>query len=362
MEIILIGVGEVVKKYWESVFTRALNRKQIVLRGIIDPRIKEINSPLRSFGAWEALGTDVIPRHYERIADESVIFVCTPDHFPVIAECAEIGYRNFIVEKPLVKESDIAGFETLATRHGLRTFACDHYIPKVLRLQALEGVITVDDPRHEFLPDFVSSFAQWRKGLGELEGITVSIIESGDFALPDIASRPWLADPVRGGMLNDLATHGFAPLFAARLLGEDAQVLAVDLYRIADDDSSLVRLTHRGEAEMYTSVQLRCNDVPIHAAFGKVPGKGGSWSLCVRYQHGQYVAGLRSGELSAIWLGDEFFPRRPKVSPHQIMLHEASLFFHGHFPADFDGYVGASLGALRLNKKIREHFFASAAR
>lgn len=204
--------------------------------------------------------------------------------------------------------------------------------------------------------------------LGRLEGVEVSILESGDFCLPDIARRPWLRDPEIGGVLKDLGTHALAPLGAAGMLFPPYDIfhpsdlcVTVNLAGISGDRTHLVQLTDKDEVEMYASFLLReyVWGAPVQCNIGKVPGSGGTWTLAVRYENGVYYAGLRTGQPSVLLFNDgSMIKFHLTVSPVEYLLQEAIWFFGGALRhLGLDGNMNVLLDALYILHHVREKFF-----
>ena len=196
--------------------------------------------------------------------------------------------------------------------------------------------------------------------IGALEGMSISIIEGGDFCLPDLAKRPWLEhDRQIGGMLLDLGTHAFAPLIAAGLLGADVRIHDVKLSKLSPDRFSLVPLRTDDEVEMYVSTLLTAGNLPIQVAFGKVPFHGGVWAVAIRGERGMIYAGINDGQPVAVIpdIGNPvvFFLNHP---PYVVALEEALMYFARELPG-FDGYTEAFFVSMEILERIRSSYFAT---
>ena len=235
------------------------------------------------------------------------------------------------------------------------------YLPKAFSLAAVLGAVSSDDPRLEFLTSAGNNLlAPISAYLGDVEGASVSVIEGGDFGLPSLDRRQWLEkDPEVGGMLRDLGTHAFGPLVNAGLLGPEAEVCSATLAKFTNDRSGLTPVATKKDVEMYVSAQLAYDDIPIHIALGKLPQRGGEWSLVVRGSNGMFFSSLRSGQ-PAVVLGNNgaTTPIRLTVSPLDFILGEIGMFYGGHLPA-FDGNVGVISASLQLNEKVRAAYFSA---
>lgn len=357
LDMIAVGAGEVFEKYW---FPAIQKSKKARLVGIIEPQglrlmslVKMVPQPEKIFGVTS------LERIPSGTSKSIIILVLTPDHFPVIRELAEKGFRNIVVEKPLVsRDHELPLILELASQHNLKLYSVDMYLPKAFHLAALLHAVSDNDPRLAFLYCGGQSLQDASAYFGSIEGASASVIEGGDFGIPSLDRRPWLEkDPEVGGMLRDLGTHAFAPLANAGILDLNAEVLSATLAKFTHDRSGIEPITNRNDVEMYVSAQLACRDIPIHVAFGKLPQKGGEWSLAVRGSKGMFFTSLRSGQPGVVLCDDDMtIPLRLSVSPMEFVLEEICMFYNGLLPG-FDGNLGVIHTALEMNARIRDKLF-----
>lgn len=355
-QLVVVGAGVAYKQHYKKTIKKLCEEDAIEFLGIVDPEV----SP-------QSIGTDLwlVPSIADipNVEVENVAaLVLTPDHFSVILELAQAGFKKIIVEKPLVSRDDeISKLQTLVERRGLLIYAIDFYIPKCFPLAIMTGIFD----RHDFQADFVT-IEGLDNGLvhllGEIEGISVQVIESGDFCLPDLEKRPWLEnDREIGGMLRDLGTHALSPLVAAGMINSRTEIHQVEFSKIGPDRRSLVPLTDEIEVEMYVSALLVTllagKRIPVSLAFGKVPFNGGIWSLEVRGSKGMFFAGLRTGQ-SAVFVPTEGPTMRFSLnqSTYRIVLKEAFAFFDGALDR-FDGNIWAFTVSMGILKKMRKKYF-----
>ncbi len=111
----------------------------------------------------------------------------------------------------------------------------------------------------------------------------------------------------------------------------------------------------RADVDMYVSCLLRYSDLNVQAAFGKIPGEGGIWSLGIRYSNGNYRSSMLEGENPAtLTLSTGQVLKLPYVEdPVRYVLGEADLYFNGKLPC-FDGNVRTLLGTMRLLQRLKE--------
>ncbi len=358
-DLIAVGAGEVFEKYWLPAIQKS---KRARLVGIVEPRGLRLMSLAKMIPqAEEIFGVTSLERIPDDISKNIIILVLTPDHFPAVKELAEMGFKNIVVEKPLVsRDHELPFILELSKKHGLKLYAVDMYLPKAFPLATFLGAISDADPRRKFLSCSATDLSVVTRCFGEVEGVSVSVIEGGDFGLPSLDRRQWLEkDPEVGGMLRDLGTHAFAPLVASGLLGSTAEVCSATLAKFTPDRSGLTPATTKKDVEMYVSAQLAYGDIPFHVAFGKLPQKGGEWSLSVRGSKAMFFSGLRSGQ-QAVVLSDNGMGifLRLTVSPMEFVLEEICMFYGGLL-STFDGNLGAIRASLEINQKIRDAYFSS---
>lgn len=356
-QIVVVGAGAVYKEHYESVIQKLCKDGMVELLGIVDPKILP-----------EDVGTDtwVVPSIAdipETDVEDVIAFVLTPDHYPRIQELATAGFRKIIVEKPLVsRDEEITKLQVIVEKKNLLLYAVDHYIPKTFPLAFMTGAIKSTDFRAQFISveGLVSTAGNL---LGDIEGISVQIVEAGDFCLPDLAGRPWLEhDPEIGGMLRDLGTHALAPLVTAGLINGKTEVEHVALSKIGPDRKSLVPLTDQKEVELYVSGLLMTNlvgrRVPVALSFGKVPFDGGTWSLEVRGSKGMFFMGLRTGQ-SGVFVPKEGPMIRFSLnrSTYRIVLEEALSYFKGDL-GRFDGNVWPFTTSMGILQDMKKKYFS----
>jgi len=357
MDLIVVGAGAAFQEHYAGVLENIAGVKVI---GIVD-RADDAQLPAWCKDAWRVAEISQIPNGVNR--DDTAVVILTPDHYPVIKELAEMGFKFMLVEKPLVsRDWEVKAVKGLRDEKNLRLYAIDFYIPKLFPLQVAFGVIGKNDPRRKYVQ--VTGWSDdAREALGKIEGIAVQVIEAGNFCLPDLAKRPWLEkDPEIGGMLRDLGTHALAPLVAAGLLDERAAIHDVMLSQLHRDRSTLVPLRRSAGnyVELYASALLTANHgIPVQVSFGKVPFNGGIWALTIRGERGMFYAGLRTGQ-PAVLVPNKGEPVVFSLtqSTYQIVLEEALMYFNGELPG-FDGNTNAFFTSMGILQRMRKHYFGA---
>jgi hypothetical protein len=351
----VIGLGQALQVHYAKVLAMM---DQIKITHLADPSVTKNDIGRLCGKAFEDKTKDAMfsPDGFSSWPPDTIALVLTPDHYPVIEQLAKIGCKRFIVEKPLVSRAEeVEKLAALVRTSALNIYAIDFYIPKLFGFQVACGHMKADDPRRSWVKE--TSLGGTADGGFALDGVEVTILESGSFCLPDLANRPWLEnDPVIGGMLRDLGTHAFAPLIAAGVMSGDAKVELASLGKINDARDGIRRL-EMSEVETYIHALLSEHGMPITATFGKIPfEKSGIWSLAIRgKEHQMFFVGLRTGQPS-LFVTKEGQKRYDLIKPtYELVLEEALLYFEDKLPG-FDGNMNALLGALRLTERIRESY------
>jgi predicted dehydrogenase len=352
-KLIVVGTGHA----WEKFYRKTVADLNLDLIGTVDPVHSGIEEGVIN-RAWHVKSVSDIPQ--QSVGPDVVVMVLTPDHYQVIEDLAKLGFKNILCEKPLVSRvREIQKLEKLLRAHPVKLYAIDFYLPKMLGLQVALGQVGRGNPRYDWVkisdPD-----ADFASMIGDIEGIGVQVIEAGNFCLPDIASRPYLAhDKEIGGMILDLVTHVCGPLYAADLLqGWQVRHASLDKLRITSTSGQLVPVIDGSQdVEMYVSALLEANGIPIQIAFGKVPfAKGGLWALEIRGTKGMYFAGMRTGQPGVLIGNDgKVVTFTLAMTTYEIVTREALLYFDGLLP-DFDGNYGAFLASMDVGRDIAEKY------
>lgn len=356
--VILVGAGMISVTHWMPSIARLSSLKLV---GVIDPDEGARNRAKETIpGIWTAARIDGIP---DVDRDEMIAVVATPDHFPVIRELGENGFRKFLVEKPLVaRDAEVDELERYAREKNLVIYSIDHYYPKFLPLEFTLGRLPSDDPRVKFLEFRGDHRSEEIPGLlGVVEGVTYTNIEAGDLGIPTLDNRPWLEhDPELGGMLRDLGTHAFGPLIRVGLLSPKADIMDIGLAKFNSTRDGFEPVKKKTDIEMWIRALMISNGITANVTFGKAPFPGKERSLAVRAKQGVFFAGLARGQSSVLMTNDGRVTRISLTKPESdLVLEEAIAFFSGQLPKSFDGNLHASLGALRLNQRLRAKYLES---
>lgn len=356
---ILVGAGFASTTHWIPAISRSA---QLKLIGVIDPDEQARGRAVKvAPGIWTVARMEEIPSAYR----ESIVFVATPNNMPVIRELAAFGFRELIVEKPLVsRDAEIDELEGYVHRGSLNIYSIDHYHQKFLPCEFVLGRLQLADPRVGFLEVRGNHDLKEIPGLlGAIEGVTYTNIEAGDLGIPYLDAHPWLEhNQMIGGVLRDLGPHAFDPLIRTRLTSADATIMDVGLARLNAARDGFMPVRSQSDIEMWVRALMVWNGITANVAFGKAPFPGKERSLAVRAANGVFFAGLARGQSSVLMTNDGRITRLSlRKSENDLVLKEALAFLEDKLPLEFDGNVSCSLDALRLNRRLREKYFKTTA-
>lgn len=359
LDAIVVGAGFAGSTHW---IPAIMESDQWRLVGVVDidpARLDKVSTMLPE-GCWTATSVLHIPG--QTLLD-TIVWVVTPDHLPVIRDLVQMGFSRLVVEKPLVaRDHELEEFADIVRANRLQIYCLDHYLQKVLSLFLALGVVAADDPRARLIEVTGSHQLEGLAGsLGEIEGASVINVEADDLGIPYLNQHAWLEhDPEIGGIIRDLGPHIFAPLVGGGLLGPDAKIHDVGLARLSSDRSSFQPVARRSEIEMWVSALFDDRGRSVNVSFGKVPMRGGERSLTVRGEHGFYFLGLPRNRDAVLMLNDGRTTRlRLTTSTNEAATTEAALFFDGCLPADFNGHYLTARQAILFGQRIRQAYFAS---
>jgi predicted dehydrogenase len=351
--IVVIGAGRAFFLH----YLKPLADLPVRILGIVDPAFSEesrAHEILRT--AWVVPSVAEIPDEAKR--PEVIAIVLTPDHYPVIVELADAGFKRIMVEKPLVhRDDEVEKLQLLIESADLHLYATDSYILKLLPLLLVLGLISEDDPRRKFVQVSGEHTSDLKSVLGKIEGVNVQIIEGGDFCLPDLATRPWLeVDPEIGGVLLDLGIHALAPLVATGLVTSAATVHHVGLAKLSSDRSTLVPISSN-QVELYVSALLTDGNIPIQMDVGKVPFNGGTWTFGIRGENAMFYAGLRTEKTSVLVTHGGKVTQFTLPEPaYAMVIEEALMYFRNDLPG-FDGNISAFFQAREVLRRLKRFYF-----
>lgn len=357
LNVIVVDVGFAGSEHWLPAIQESKNMRTV---GVVDilPEARAKALSMLPSGVWAKPTIQQIP---DSVPRDTLVLVATPDHFPVVKGLAEMGFKNLIIEKPLVsRDGELGKFMKLAKQSGLRVYALDHHIQKAFSLQVVLGIVNMGDPRLEMLTiDGAHELEEIPGILGKIEGVNLTNIEAGDLGIPYLDQHPWVEhDPVLGGIIRDLGPHAFAPLAAAQLLKDNATILYVKLAKLSKDRRGLEPVTSRDDIEMYVFCLLAQEGTSLVVTFGKVPTAGGERSLVVHGKTGFYFLELPRNRDAVVMTHDGKTTRLSlRVSTNRFVVEEIYLFYKGLLPSTFDGHLQAAYTALITNMRIRKAYF-----
>lgn len=362
---IVVGLGAVYQEYLAKPLSLLTDPRTHILIDREGGRFQEIKSSGRIIS-----DINHPPFASNTFSDLPVVAViATPEHLKPLETLSELGVRKFVIEKPLVSNQDEIGIFRKIVRFntGLKVYALEMCITKVLPLYLLTGRISPDDPRWTWVKNQYGRvpseklYNSLESQIGEIEGIDGIVLEGGDFGIPDLVLRPWLeSDKKTGGMLLDLGTHIFSPLITAGLIAspDSVQVDIAREYILSEDRKTFIEAA-AGQPEMYVDallgIRYEGRNIPLSIKLAKTFHQGGIWKLLIRGSKGDISIGLRTGQPLTIEpnRGNSIQLRLAETDGYSLSLAEADLYFQG-LPG-FDGNQRALLDSIQIIDKIKKH-------
>lgn len=297
-----------------------------------------------------------------------VAVVATPSHLPVVQELILRGVRMLIVEKPVVNNgNELTELEQILKDHpDIKLYPLDYYQQKSIPLDILTGKIKPSDSRFNLVVDEDNNpisenlVGSLHDHIGKITGIDIELVEGSELGVPDLDRRPWLEnDPVAGGMLLDLGTHAFAPLFYSGLIRpENLVVVSAERKILGSDRESFIPRTG-DKPEIFAEAILTAKnkdggDIKINFRVGKIPEEGRSSNFIIHGEKGDITMGLKRRDFLRI---------NPKVGQNLLIklaegtdlyglaLNDADQYFRGEI--DSDDYYQAMRNSILLIDKIK---------
>ncbi len=364
----VVGVGAVFVEKMQKALDETGPSNRRFLIDIASERLKSISPELGMRVVADSLHPPFRSIPAEQRLDHIVV-IASPNHLESTVAFVEKGFRQFIIEKPLINNEHEAHrlLELLKQTPDLRIYALDFYIQKCLPLLLLAGLISTDDPMwnlvcmengEKVLPELSGSFNSL---VGKIKGVSVTILEGGQLGVPDVEKRPWLEhDKIRGGVLLDLGIHALAPLVTLGMLDKSTQVVHASTKSFSPDRKSLV--STKNKPEMYAKALLNINtyttgytNSPLEITVGKIPQEGGVWEMVIRGSKGIAVMGLRSGQQLSVQTNsgkDIQLRLEPNLNPYSLAFREALRYFGGDDRVD--NHLRAALTAISVIDKIKK--------
>jgi len=194
----------------------------------------------------------------------TAVMIMTPNdsHIEYGWEFAERGFRVLIEKPPGIGPSALDEFLKLAGTHPQRIYSGEYCVDgKALGLLHASGMIPANDPRTKYLTVSPSGLVQGQitnvfRSLGRLRSVNGKLLEGqGTAAKAD--HRAWLFDGRQGGMVRDLSSHLFGPIYDAGLVTASVVDPKVQLgiYCPGDELGTYRPLENVQQGEMYAKIE-----------------------------------------------------------------------------------------------------------
>ena len=363
-ELMVVGLGAVYNEHLGAPLALIGDPRRHVLIDREQKRFDGIQNGIRVIS-----DVNFPPFSLNTFSDRQVVaIIATPDHLTSLISLKDLGIQKFIIEKPLVNNSqEVDVFRNiLMVNPHLKVYALEMCITKLLPLYLLTGQINPDDPRWQWVEDqsgrilprnFFNSF---ESRIGELQAIEGTLSEGGDYGTADLVERSWLEkDKLRGGMLLDLGTHVLGPLVTAGLIDspDSIQVDIAKRYVLGENRRSFVE-AKANQPEIYVhallGIKYQGRDIPLTMTLGKTYFSGGMWGLKISGSNGEISMGflppqkvnIASYNRNNIQLG-----LKNENGVYPLSLTEAEMCFRGL--KGFDGNQKALLDSIIIIDKIK---------
>ena len=115
MDVVVIGAGFAGTEHYLPTLKDTMD---ISVIGVVDPQESQREQASTLIpGIWTVETIQDIPDSAPR---DAIAFVLTPDHYPVVVELAECGFKKLVVEKPLVsRDHEIEAIQKLIEAKGM---------------------------------------------------------------------------------------------------------------------------------------------------------------------------------------------------------------------------------------------------
>lgn len=287
-------------------------------------------------------------------AGAGVVMTPNDSHVKYAAFFASHGMPVY-VEKPLATSlNDLEEFLSIPAEF-LKHIYCAEYCTdgKALNLLYAAGVISKDDPRSVYISN--PEINEFYRQIGRLISIQGKMLE-GEGTTGTADHRKWLLEGKHGGMIRDLLSHLFGPLYDAGLASSEIIDLQVKLGR-HDKGMSLGQwrpLKRAAEGETYAAINGRFlipgGEPTFHFEVGKY------WPKHDRFLELVFEKGLI---------------RMSYEKPFEIIIENGNSTITSSVTADFyptlafldfkrfiekkvHGHIGRAAAIVKLNERFRK--------
>lgn len=305
------------------------------------------------------------------IPENSAGVVMTPNasHLPWTEYFVSRGIPIYVEKPAATSLADLNRFLDIAARHPKLVYAAEYCVDgKGLGLLAACGSMRAGDPRNQYVTyrnhnvpqspgrsSLSQDIVYFFRELGQLVEVCGTMLE-GEGTAGTADHRAWLLEGSHGGMVRDLTSHLFGPLYDTGLVGADAFGLRVALGK---HESGMALGTHRplkspAEGETFASIKgvflAPHGLVPFHFMVGKYAPKHDR-VLKLGFERGSVVLDYEKpfdcrietprGN-TTLFLKVDFYPT--------LALLDFKRFIEGKT----HGHIGRAAAIVRLNEAARE--------
>jgi len=359
IEFIVAGGGEAAYRYlWQVTQSKnpALQMRMSVIIDVLP--LEKLHSKMQEIIRQENI-TLLTPEEFNGfpVKDNNVGAVLTPhdSHLHYVRLFAARGMMVY-AEKPLVSTlAHLNEFLKIPQNDLMRVYAAEYSTEgKGFSFLNAAGLIDRNDPRLGYF-SIPENIQELYRELGEIEQIDGKILEgTGTAGTAD--HRPWLFSGAHGGIVRDLFSHLFGPLYDVGLASSDIINLKVKLGRY---DKGMALGTWRplksaDEGETYAEIAgnflTPYGTIPFRLEGGKYWPEHDRRTILI-FKHGQVkinyeppfetVIEARKSEAISKFIGD-YYPTM------------AFLDFAHFIKSQSHGHLGRAVATVRFNEQARQ--------
>lgn len=331
----------------------------IVPQNKLHPKTQEI---LGFEQAEYVLAHNVRPETFAPVANAAGI-VMTPNdsHLSYAEFFANLGIPVY-VEKPVVTNlGDLRRFLALVSRNANLIYGAEYCTDgKGLGMLFASGAINATDPRVRYLkfnPPGITEkeIAAIFRSLGKVRKIEGTMLEGGG-AAGTADHRPWLLDGIHAGMIRDLASHLFGPLYDISLASSTVvePKVALGRYEHGEAPGTFRKLKSAEEGETYALLEGKFSTtsgiIQFHFEVGKYWPKHNR-KLELFFENGYAALSYEKPFEFRIESANE----APVIITLEIEHYPtlALLDFKSFMRGQNDGHVGRAAAIVKFNETMR---------
>ncbi|GEM_PF-1800732 len=329
----------------------------VMPRQKLSPKIKEI---LEETGAQylEINSPAIVPKETDiPFLENRAGIVMTPNrtHVPYARFFVSLGIPAYI-EKPVAcSAAGLKEFLDIDAERPSLLYGAEYCVDgKALGLLYAAGVLETDDPRRAYIkssPDIKNLYKQ----LGQLLSIHGKMLE-GEGPAGTLDHRPWAFDGTQGGMIRDLLSHLFGPLYDIGLTGQDVVDLKVKLGKYEHSMALGIYRPLNNAAEGETYAKIEGKFVMPYGTPSFLFEVGKYWpkhdrSLTLTFEHGCVKFSYEKPFEVVVEVGSARATSRVTADFYPTL---AFIDFKRFLEGKRDGHIDRAAAIVKFNERARE--------